>query len=294
MPAAPDPSAVSEPPPPPAPEDAATWAEFTGRLRALYDWCGRPKYRALCSRCPGLSPATVSNLIGRNPLTTPSETATARFVEACLRYRDRPDPEAEVARWTAHRTLIAAAADTLAPGTAMPGTAPPDDETPDDETADTATAEDAATEETGGRGRLYAAAAAVLAAGALASGVAVFVVAGGDDGEAAEGCRPLRGTIEDSRTNQTWPDLFQCPNRPRVDVYEKAAFGTKVAVLETDPSWFICWTRGERHSGGNDVWYYTQGDRATGKPELNGWGYVPASTLRTARAPDPAITRRCA
>ncbi|WP_187438023.1 hypothetical protein [Actinomadura decatromicini] len=272
MPVAPDPPAVPEPPPPPAPEDAATWAEFTGRLRALYDWCGRPKYRALCSRCPGLSPATVSNLIGRNPLTTPSETATARFVEACLRYRDRPDPEAEVARWTAHRTLIAA--DTLVP--------------------DTATPEDATIGETGGRGRWYAGAAAALVVVALAAGVAVFVVADGDDGEAAEGCRPLRGTIEDSRTHQTWPNLFQCPNRPRVDVYEKAAFGTKVAVLETDPSWFICWTRGERHSGGNDVWYYTQGDRATGRPELNGWGYVPASTLRTARAPDPAITRRCA
>lgn len=278
MPVAPDPPAVPEPasPPPPAPEDAATWAEFTGRLRDLYDWCGRPKYRALCTRRPGLSPATVSNLIGKNPLTTPSETATARFVEACLRYRDRPDPEAEVARWTAHRMLIAAGADTAVSEEETPAETPA--ETPD---------------EAVGRGRRYAA-AAVLAVAALASGVTVFVVVRGDDRETADGCRFLRGTIEDSRAHRTWPHLFQCPNRPRVDVYEKAAFGTKIAVLETDPSWFICWTRGERHSGGNDVWYYTQGDRATGKPELNGWGYVPASTLRTARAPDPAITRRCA
>ncbi|TMQ96800.1 hypothetical protein ETD83_20810, partial [Actinomadura soli] len=100
--------AVPVPSPPPAPEEATTWLEFTGRLRALYEWCGRPKYRALCMRCPGLSPATVSTLIGKNPLTRPPETATARFVEACLRYRDWPDAETEpeVARWTARRALL--------------------------------------------------------------------------------------------------------------------------------------------------------------------------------------------
>ena len=92
--------------PPPAPEEATTWAEFTSLLRALHEWCGSPKYRALCMRCPGLSPAAVSTLIGKNPLSTPPEVATARFVDACLRYRDWPDPEAETARWTARWTLI--------------------------------------------------------------------------------------------------------------------------------------------------------------------------------------------
>ena len=132
----------------------------------------------------------------------------------------------------------------------------------------------------------------------VAVGVSVLLVAGtvvwfAVASASGEGCRRLTGTIDDARAKRTWPYMFQCPNRPRVGVYEKAAYGTEVAVLETDPSWFICWTRGETHRGGNDVWYYTQGDRATGRPELRGWGYVPASDLKVGKAPDPEITRRC-
>jgi hypothetical protein len=240
---------------PPAPEDASTWTEFTAELRALHEWCGRPKYRALCGRSDGLSPAAVSTLIGRNPLTMPPETATVRFVEACLRYGQWPSAEVEAERWSAQWRLLAGA-----------GPA-------------------------GGRGRWRRGRWVAVA------GVGVVVVAGavwvGVRGGSEEGCQRLSGTIDDARAQRTWPYMFQCPNRPRVGVYEGAAFGTEVAVLETDPSWFICWTRGQAHPGGNDVWYYTQGDRATGRPELHGWGYVPASELRVGAAPDPAITRRC-
>lgn len=287
MPAVPDPSS------PPAPEEAATWTEFTGRLRALYDWCGRPKYRALCMRSPGLSPATVSTLIGKNPLTRPPETATARFVEACLRYRDWPDTDTEVARWTAHRSLIDTRDDA---GTA---TAELSDGTGVEQTvADGTVAEGARVAGGGGRvrrgGRWRGYGVVVVLVVAAAGGAAAFMIGRGEGADEAAGrCHYLHGTIEDLRTKQTWPHLFQCPNRPQVDVYEKAGFGVKVAVLETDPSWFICWTRGEPHSGGNDVWYYTQGDRVTGMPGLYGWGYVPASVLRVDRAPDPAITRQC-
>ncbi|MFI0368215.1 hypothetical protein ACH35V_10055 [Actinomadura sp. 1N219] len=273
--------AVPVPSPPPAPEEAATWTDFTGRLRALHEWCGRPKYRALCMRCPGLSPATVSTLIGKNPLTTPPETATARFVEACLRYRDWPDDriETEVVRWTAHRALLA-----TGDGGAVVTRAE----------ASSVTAVDGTGREGAGRGgRWRGVVAAIVLAGA-AAGVAAFVVGRGDGGGADGGqCHFLRGTIEDLRRKQTWPHMFQCPNRPGVGVYVEPGFGVKVAVLETDPSWFICWTRGEPHSGGNDVWYYTQGDRVTAMPGLYGWGYVPASDLTGDRAPDPAVTRRC-
>ncbi|MGW5411888.1 hypothetical protein [Actinomadura geliboluensis] len=239
--------------PPPAPEDASTWAEFTARLRALHEWCGRPKYRALCGRVDGLSPAAVSTLIGKNPLTTPPETATVRFVEACLRYGESAAVEAEAERWGAQWRVLAAG------GSPRPRRR---------------------------WGRWVAAGGAVV----LVAGAVVWVAVASASGE---GCRRLSGTIEDLRTKQTWQYMFQCPNRPRVGVYEKAEFGTEVAVLETDPSWFICWTRGQAHEGGNDVWYYTQGDRATGRPELYGWGYVPASELRVGQAPDPAITRHC-
>ncbi|MFB4308031.1 hypothetical protein [Actinomadura sp. GTD37] len=246
------------PDPPPAPEDASDWTEFTARLRALHEWCGRPKYRALCGRSQGLSPAAVSTLIGKNPLTRPPETATARFVEACLRYGEWASPEEEAARWAARWRVL--------DGPGLPA---------------------APARRAWWRGRWGAAAGVSVL---LVAGAVVWFAAGSASGE---GCRRLTGTIEDMRAKRTWPFMFQCPNRPRVGVYEEAAFGTEVAVLDTDPSWFICWTRGAEHQGGNDVWYYTQGDRATGRPELNGWGYVPASDLRVGKAPDPAITRHC-
>jgi hypothetical protein len=248
-------------PPPPGPDEATSWPEFTARLRDLYEWCGRPKYRALCTRSPGLSPAAVSNLIGKNPLTKPPETATARFVEACLRYRGWSETEAEteVGRWASQWVQI-----------------------------DSGSAETPAAAE-GGRGRWWWYAGGMV--GILAAaGVVAFFAGGGDAGGS---CQRVSGNIEDTRAKRTWPELFQCPNRPRAGVYEEAEFGTEVAVLETDPSWFICWTHGERHSGGNDIWYYTQGDRSTGMPELDAWGYVPASDLRVGQAPDPAITRQC-
>ncbi|NVI91383.1 hypothetical protein [Actinomadura sp. BRA 177] len=246
------------PGPLPAPEAASSWTEFTAKLRALHEWCGRPKYRALCGRSEGLSPAAVSTLIGKNPLTRPPETATVRFVEACLRYGEWPAPEAEAAKWIAQLRLL--------DGPGSPA------------------------RRAWWRGRWGAAVGAVVL---LVAGMVVWFAAGGVGGSSGAGCQHVRGSIEDLRMKRTWPSLFQCPNRPRVGVYEKAAFGTEVAVLETDPSWFICWTRGQAHPGGNDVWYYTQGDRATGRPELHRWGYVPASEVRVGEAPDPAVTRRC-
>ncbi|MFI0352309.1 hypothetical protein [Actinomadura sp. 9N407] len=329
-------------PAPPAPENAASWSEFTGALRALYEWCGTPKYRALCGRTPGLSPAAVSNLIGRNPLTRPPETATARFAEACLRYRDWPDTEGELVRWTEQWKRLDQSPETAPvpaaePATGAEATAPDDvadaavresgsgaasapegdtapEEGPARRGAASGTArdviaapvgsglcdgeKDGAERDTAGRravhGRRYAVIGVVVVAAALSAGIVAFVAAPPKTrSNPATSCQYLRGTIDDTRTKRTWAHLYQCPNQPGTDVYLEAASGTKVAVLDTDPSWFICWVRGERHQGGNDVWYYTQGDRATGRPELNGWGYVPASALHVARHPDPAVTKQC-
>ena len=286
--------------PPPAPEGAASWPEFTARLRVLYEWCGTPEYRALCGRATGLSPAAIPTLIGPNPLTRPSRSATERFVEACLRHREWPDPGgAERDRWVEHWTRLDQGV------AASPPTAT---------TADAVTASDAVTAAGTGAGdggggeeeededegrsgrhaRRYAVIGAAAVAAALAAGVVAFVTAPAAKRPApTPGCQYMRGTIKDTRANRTYTHLYQCPNRVHTDVYEQAGFGTRVGVLDTDPSRFVCWTRGERHPGGNDVWYYTQGDRAAQRPDLDAWGYVPASELHTGEHPDPAVTRRC-
>lgn len=51
----------------------------------------------------------------------------------------------------------------------------------------------------------------------------------------------------------------------------------------TSPSWFQCWVTGQRHSGGNSVWYRTYGD-VTGR-----WGYVAAAAVYTPRDPFPGV-----
>ena len=58
-----------------------------------------------------------------------------------------------------------------------------------------------------------------------------------------------------------------------------------VDVLRSNPSWFKCYVRGEKHSGGNNVWYYTYGDD-TGR-----WGYIPAARVFTPQDPYPGVKR---
>ncbi|MEU3558221.1 hypothetical protein [Streptomyces fragilis] len=65
------------------------------------------------------------------------------------------------------------------------------------------------------------------------------------------------------------------------NVYGRAAYdapltGKKTSTLST----FVCWTRGERHSGGNTVWYYTKGDTAVSPFEtFEGWGAMESHRL---------------
>ncbi|MDL4773977.1 hypothetical protein [Actinomadura xylanilytica] len=345
--------------PPPSPQEAASWAEFTARLRELYDWCGAPKYRALCGRNAGLSPAAISTLIGKNPLTRPPETATARFVSACLGYQEWPDAESEMARWRAHwkhlneprpvppATAAAPPAPAPAPVVNAPsgashdvssdasrdassggtpsGTATraPSAEAHDNDASDTEYADDSDTTPQhtssatttvsepsvsptppappassapfdGRARRLALLTIAIVTAAVTAAVVAFLVVPGGDRSDPATSCQFIRGNVADSRTKRTWPHLYQCPNRPNADVYaEPRADAMRIGVLKTDPSWFICWTHGRPHSGGNDIWYYTQGDTETARPDLNSWGYVPAYELHVGRHPDSRVAREC-
>ncbi len=261
---------------PPDPEQARTWPGFTEKLRELHVWCGRPKYATL-SKVSGLAPSAISNLIGKNPLSRPPEAATLRFVEACLTCGGRTPKEVreQSRRW--QDTWTALAVD-------EPGTAPT-----------------AAPEHVTGRRWI-----SIIVAGAVVAGLgagawalsrpssgsrAVAVPTGG--GSSAARCTYKASSIKDERTGQTWRGLFECPNTPGPDVYEWAREGEVIGHLESNPSWFVCWVRGEPHRGGNDIWYYTQGDQSAAKKELQAWGFLPAVNVDTKTDPDPAVTRQC-
>lgn len=57
----------------------------------------------------------------------------------------------------------------------------------------------------------------------------------------------------------------------------------QVDTLRTTYSWFKCYVHGEKHSGGNDVWYYTNGD------DSGNYGYIPASRVFTNVDPAPGL-----
>ncbi|GAA0387521.1 hypothetical protein Acor_83960 [Acrocarpospora corrugata] len=267
--------AVTDDPPPPTPEGALGWPEFTEKLRELHAWCGRPKYATL-SKSAGIAPSAISNLIGRNPLSRPPEAATLRFVEACLAQGGLP-PKAiqeQSRRWRAAWTAQTNQETVPAP-VATPR--PVRQRQPIS---------------------VIVIAVAVGLAGALwgltrSSPEVPFTTTAAPPADAAPRCVPKPTTISDTRQGQTWNGLFQCPNTPATDVYEFARTGVIVGQLESNPSWFVCWAKGERHAGGNDIWYYTQGDHSAGKRELDAWGFVPGSMLETDLDPDPGLTRQC-
>ncbi|XKK39029.1 hypothetical protein HFP72_32185 [Nocardiopsis sp. ARC36] len=81
-------------------------------------------------------------------------------------------------------------------------------------------------------------------------------------------------------------DLY-CDNRAPSNLYQhRRTTSAVVDVLETSFSWFQCWGRGDSHAGGNNVWYWTQGDR-------NGrFGNIPAVNVFTTVDP-PAGINQC-
>ncbi|WP_329080000.1 hypothetical protein [Streptosporangium sp. NBC_01469] len=263
----------------PDPEQAGTWPEFTEKLRELHVWCGKPKYATL-SKTSGLAPSAISNLIGKNPLGRPPQAAALRLVEACLIHGGSTPAavQEQSRRWQDAWKALAAEEQEQEPGTAP------------------------AVAETRRRRPWIAITVAVVVVAGVGAGAWALSRSSDEPPPAptptaaqdAEGCVDKDLSIKDDRTKQTWQGLFECSNTPGSDVYERAGAGEAIGRLESNPSWFVCWTRGERHRGGNDVWYYTQGDYALAKKELKAWGFIPAVNVHTETDPDPNITRECA
>ncbi|AKJ31819.1 M23 family metallopeptidase [Caldimonas brevitalea] len=111
----------------------------------------------------------------------------------------------------------------------------------------------------------------------------------GTTAQAAE-CTPRGESRRDPNTGQSWGQVWQCGSDSGATLYAGPQDTTPVGTLQTRSSWFACYRRGERHAGGNDVWYYTQGDvAAPGWESRKAWGYVPAVKVSTTTDPYPGI-----
>ncbi|MFI7611492.1 hypothetical protein ACIBP6_09775 [Nonomuraea terrae] len=127
-------------------------------------------------------------------------------------------------------------------------------------------------------------AAAAIAAGVLLTGSVPATAS--TSGSAATTCRKSSEWITDP-----WNGRYQkwyCDNDAGAGVYRNT---TKVGIMESTRSWFLCWDRIRMHPGGNNVWYYTQGDRVVVDPENQAWGYMPAVHVQHPDDPIPGMVR---
>jgi len=103
-------------------------------------------------------------------------------------------------------------------------------------------------------------------------------------------CTPRTESHSDPNTGQSWTTVWTCGNQAGAAMYLGANNSTVVSHMDSPSSWFVCYRRGEMHAGGNNVWYYSQGDRAAaGWSGRQAWGYMPAVNVFTTTDPSPGI-----
>ena len=125
----------------------------------------------------------------------------------------------------------------------------------------------------------------MLIAMAVATGVEFAAPATAD----AASCRPDHKRKADNRGNR-WSTGWICGNRGGAAIYAGADQVFRVSTMLSNPSWFVCYVRGIWHSGQNNVWYYTKGDRmAPGAGAAGNWGFMAAADVWTSRDPWPGI-----
>ncbi|MEV7615561.1 hypothetical protein [Streptomyces sp. NPDC089799] len=117
-----------------------------------------------------------------------------------------------------------------------------------------------------------------LAAAALTSGLATAA--------APAVAAPNTGTAAAAECGVRSDGRLWCGNRSGAKGYEHRSYNSAVrGPLNTSFSWFQCWGYGDRHGGGNNVWYWTQLDNGQ-------WGNVPAVDVHTSVDPAPGL-RQC-
>jgi hypothetical protein len=107
----------------------------------------------------------------------------------------------------------------------------------------------------------------------------------------AADCNQQTGTAKrDPNTGWSWTTWWNCGNDRGAKMYRDPNTTTHTAYMDTSPSWFVCWKRGASHAGGNNVWYYSQGDRsAPGQSARHAWGFMPAVNVHTSTDPWPGM-----
>ncbi|MCF6476530.1 hypothetical protein FAF44_50605 [Nonomuraea sp. MG754425] len=81
-----------------------------------------------------------------------------------------------------------------------------------------------------------------------------------------------------------------CGNTAGAALWRSARYSSSdkdvVDVLKSNPSYFECYVSGQKHGGGNKIWYRTYGDNA-GRT-----GYLAAESVYTSKDPFPGV-RHC-
>jgi hypothetical protein len=136
------------------------------------------------------------------------------------------------------------------------------------------------------RGRTVASALVLAAAAAVPATTPASAAA---DEEVTCVLRP--GVVHKDTLGNTFTGDLYCANAPG-DLYGRPAFDAPVTGrLKTTQSWFVCYSIGEAHKGGNNIWYYTQGDETVNLPGIQAWGNMPASSVLTNTDPFPGLPR---
>lgn len=147
-------------------------------------------------------------------------------------------------------------------------------------------------------------AAAVVAVLVVAGAAGVALQGGGEDAQAsaddvcANRTDVTRADGPSGAFDATWAADQLCPNQPNTPVFltplaNENDTAAQAGTLYSTESWFVCWTAGRMHAGGNRIWYYTQGDVShPDHRDRRAWGFVPARYLDTVVDPDPG-TPQC-
>lgn len=152
--------------------------------------------------------------------------------------------------------------------------------------------------------RFIRSALTMICVAAASSAVTVLVVKGSDAGtnldvrstatagasSYGETCEPRAGVkhIDSRRSGHIWRTDYVCPNKKGAGLYSEPGGKLKVAVMETDRSWFACWIALPTSRPG--IWYYSRGDHAEpGAEQWDGWGFVSAADVMLDAHPFPAM-----